>query len=102
MPTKITEVAAGSEETPIVTERANFNLYPNPTNGNFTLVQKGDKTYGTVKVTVYNMSGMNLMTEQMVGEKKHEFRFSDIPAGIYFVKVVADNYVETIKLVKTR
>ncbi|MCX6269406.1 MAG: T9SS type A sorting domain-containing protein [Bacteroidetes bacterium] len=48
------------------------------------------------------MSGEKVMTEQMVGEKKHEFRFSDIPVGLYFVRVVADNYVETIKLIKTR
>ena len=81
---------------------ASFTLYPNPTNGNFTLVQNGEKTYGTVKVEVYSMSGEKVLTERMIGEKKHEFRFSEIPAGLYFVKVVADDYVETIKLVKTR
>jgi hypothetical protein len=42
------------------------------------------------------------MTEVMIGEKKHEFSFSQITPGLYFVKVVAENYVETIKLIKTR
>ena len=79
-----------------------FNLFPNPTNGNFTLVQKNDRLYGNVKVEVYGMNGNRIMTESMTGEKKHEFGFSNIPAGLYFVKIIADDTVETIKLVKTR
>lgn len=101
-PAKITQVTAAAEENVPVMERANFTLYPNPTNGNFILVQKGDRSFGTVKVEVYGMSGEKVMTERMIGEKKHEFGFADVPPGLYFVKVVADDYVETIKLVKTR
>jgi hypothetical protein len=89
-----------NEVTGLTTAR--FTLYPNPTSGNFVLVQKGDRDFGTVKVEVYNMSGMRVMTEQMIGEKQHEFGFSELPFGMYFVKVVADEYVETIKLIKTR
>jgi hypothetical protein len=55
-----------------------------------------------IRVEVYNMSGSRVMTEQMIGQKQHEFNFSDLPFGMYFVKIVADNYVETIKLIKTR
>ena len=99
---KMTEVPAGSIEPTLATETASFTLYPNPTNGNFTLVQKGDLTYGNVKVEVFSMSGAKVLTESMIGQKKHEFRFADMPNGLYFVKVVADDYVETIKLVKTR
>jgi hypothetical protein len=95
-------VVTGQEETAFGFEQANFTLYPNPTNGNFTLVQKGEKTFGTVKLEIYSMGGERVLTDKMVGEKKHEFRFSDVPAGLYFVKVVADDYVETIKLIKTR
>jgi len=98
----IVAAATGMDEPPVSLSHAFFTLYPNPTNGNFTLVQKGDKTYGNVKVEVYSMSGGKVMTGQMTGEKKHEFRFSEIPAGLYFVKVVADDYVETIKLIRTR
>jgi hypothetical protein len=100
-PAKITEVVAGAEEVPFATDRAFFTLYPNPTNGNFTLVKKGDLNYGNVKVEVFSMSGEKVFTGNMVGQK-HEFQFSGMASGLYFVKVVADNYVETIKLVKTR
>jgi hypothetical protein len=90
------------EETQMNLSHTYFTLYPNPTSGNFTLEQKGEKTYGTVKVEIYSMNGKKVMTENIVGEKKHEFNFSDLPVGLYFVKIVADEYVETIKLIKSR
>ena len=100
---KIAEViATGQEEAPFATVSTFFNLYPNPTNGNFTLVQMGDRIYSKVKVEVYTMSGEKVHTENIIGVMKHEFRFNDMPGGLYFVRVVADDYVETIKLVKTR
>ena len=98
----ITAAATGQDEPQMNLSTANFTLFPNPTSGNFTLVQKGEKTYGTVKVDVYTMSGERIMTERMIGEQHQEFRFSGIPVGLYFVKIVADDYVETIKLIKTR
>jgi len=92
----------GAPQQSAMFNHASFSLFPNPTNGNFTLVQKGETTFGNVKIEVFNMSGSRVMTGQMVGEKRHEFASSALPAGIYFVKVVADDYVETIKLIKTR
>jgi hypothetical protein len=92
--------AIGEPEKLSVTEHSFFNLYPNPTSGNFTLVQKGEKVYGNVKVEVFNINGVKVLNETMIGEKQHDFRLFDMPVGIYFVKVVADGYVETMKLVK--
>lgn len=83
-------------------EQINFSIFPNPTNGNFTLVQKGDKQFGNVKVEVYGMRGNRVLASQMIGEKQHEFSTSDLPVGLYFVKVVAEDYTETIKLIVTR
>ena len=98
----ITAATTGQDEPQMNLSTTNFTIFPNPTSGNFTLVQKGEKTYGTVKVEVYTMNGEKIMTERMIGEQRHEFQFSDIPVGLYFVKIVADDYVETIKLIKTR
>ncbi|MFZ4520577.1 MAG: T9SS type A sorting domain-containing protein [Bacteroidales bacterium] len=98
----ITAAVTGQDEPQMNLNHAYFTLYPNPTSGNFTLVQKGDKSYGNVKVDIYSMNGEKVLSEVMIGEKSHEFNFSGIPVGLYFVKVVADDYVETIKLIKTR
>ena len=95
-------LATGREKPGPVVNHASFNLFPNPTNGNFTLVQKGETMFGNVKIEIFNMSGSRVLTGQMTGEKQHEFNASVLPAGIYFVKVVAEEYVETIKLIKTR
>lgn len=92
----------GGEEMQMNLSHASFTLYPNPTTGNFTLVQKGDRQYDNVKVEIYSMRGDKVLTSQMIGEKQHEFVTSGLPAGLYFVKLVAEDYTETIKLIKTR
>jgi hypothetical protein len=38
----------------------------------------------------------------MAGEKKHEYMFSEMPPGLYFIKVMAGGTMETFKLIKTR
>ncbi len=102
-PADLPAVAASvEEEQPASLSLTSFTLYPNPTNGNFTLVQKGEQAYGSVKVEVFNMNGSKVMTSRMIGEKQHEFATASFPAGIYFVKIVAEGQVETIKLIKTR
>jgi hypothetical protein len=94
--------AAAYDEPQAGLSNASFTLYPNPTNGNFTLVQKGENSFGNVRVDIYNMNGNRVMNAQMIGEKSHEFASSSLPSGIYFVKIIADGSVETIKLIVTR
>ena len=95
-------VVSGQEETPARSEHPYFTLYPNPTNSNFTLVQKDDKLYNNVKVEIFNMNGFKVNSTPMTGERQHEFNTVDLPSGLYFVKVTTDGYTETIKLVKTK
>jgi hypothetical protein len=94
-------VIAGEQEV-FGYEHASFRIYPNPTTGNFTLEQKGEKLYPNLKVAVYSMRGEKVMNAEMTGERTHEFQSSGMPAGLYFVRVQSNDYVETIKLVKTR
>jgi hypothetical protein len=94
-------VVSGNLE-PFKSSQIHFLLYPNPTTGAFTLIQKGDQPLAQARVELYSMRGEKLMTENMMGEQKHEFRLPNIPDGLYFVKVVAEGYAETIKLIKIR
>jgi hypothetical protein len=95
-------VVAAVEQIPFISSQSNFIVYPNPTQGTFVLEQKGDREFGTVRIEVYGMRGEKVLASQLSGEKKHEFSLTQIPAGLYFVRVVADDYVETIKLILTR
>jgi hypothetical protein len=95
-------VINGEEEPSLFATSSSFAIYPNPTSGNFMLEQKSGKISAKVQVEIYGMRGERLMTGELIGEKKHEFSVSDLPHGLYFVKVVADGYLETFKLVKAR
>ncbi|MDP1623881.1 MAG: T9SS type A sorting domain-containing protein [Bacteroidales bacterium] len=101
-PTKKTEITSAKEESLSNMEHARFTLYPNPTNGNFIIVQKSSRQYANVMVEVYDMRGKKLLSSQMNGEKKDGFVTSSLSAGLYFVKVIAGDYTEIIKLIKTR
>ncbi|HNY03818.1 MAG TPA: T9SS type A sorting domain-containing protein, partial [Bacteroidales bacterium] len=83
-------------------DKSGFRIYPNPTNGTFTLEQTGGRTFENVHVEIYGMRGDKVMTGEMREERSHPFHVNDLPEGLYFVKVAADGYGEIFKLVKTR
>lgn len=82
-------------------EEIMFKAYPNPTDGNFTLIQKGDNPFNNVKLEMLNMRGEIIITRELSGQKSYTFSISDYPSGFYFLKLVDDDHVETIKLIKT-
>jgi hypothetical protein len=83
-------------------ESKSFAVYPNPTSGNFTLVQKGDHSPLLLKVEIFGMNGKSVLAETISGEKMHQFNLSELADGLYFIKVMGTDCFETIKLVKTR
>lgn len=94
-PTGIDELAFSSNED------VQFKAYPNPTDGNFTLVQRGDKFFENVTMTLYSMHGERIITRELSGQKSFTFSVSGYPSGFYFIKLVANDHVESIKLIKT-
>ncbi|MCX6304059.1 MAG: T9SS type A sorting domain-containing protein, partial [Bacteroidetes bacterium] len=77
-----------------------FRLYPNPTAGTFTLEQSGDGTGQDLKLEIYSMMGERIMSESILGEKKHQFVLGNVPAGIYLVRIMDGEKAETVKLIK--
>ena len=98
----LVKATVANEEDPPVTERSFFKVYPNPTTGNFTLEQKRLQPCKNIRVEVYTMRGVKILTSAMNGEWKLELSISEMPVGLYFVKVIADDRVETFKLIRSR
>ncbi len=75
---------------------ANLSIYPNPNNGQFTV--SSDDFDGDVTFQIFSVSGA-MMDERLVnGEKTVSFDKS-LPAGTYFLRIIAGEKVATRKLV---
>ncbi|HNY01034.1 MAG TPA: T9SS type A sorting domain-containing protein [Bacteroidales bacterium] len=97
---KSTEV---SHDMPLImrnNEHSHFSLYPNPAGGNITLMQVSDLLFDHVNIEVYTLQGERVFTDAMIGEKRHDLNLSGMASGLYFVKLIADGKVETLKLVR--
>jgi hypothetical protein len=95
-------VVTGETESTMQVDRAFFMIYPNPTAGNFTLVRKDGKQDGNLAVEISGIRGERVSRTEFPGGNRHEFNITEIPAGLYFVHIIAADHAETIKLVKTR
>ena len=96
------ENTEGSGSTPAENVNSGIRLYPNPSNGNFFLENLQADPGNAMRVDIYNVFGEKVHSENLAGERKHEFIFSDMPGGLYFVKISSTTLSETIKLIKTR
>ncbi len=91
-------VAMAQDEIPRSIVQSSFKVYPNPTTGNFILELAGNTDQ--VKVDIYVMWGEKLLSSMLTGERRHEFSLSDKPVGVYFIRVVSGDKVETVKIIK--
>lgn len=84
------------------TEIGTVIIYPNPANDRATVNVNLNKA-AKVSVTLYDVTGkavMNAFTGQMnSGMNAVNIATSELPAGIYFTKIVSDNYSKTVKTV---
>lgn len=82
-----------------------FNSYPNPFNPS-TKIEYSLKETSKVKIIVYNILGQQVKVleneEKEAGEYHTTFDAKDLSSGIYYCRIVTDNYAKTIKLVLTK
>lgn len=70
----------------LTNKAARFNIYPNPSNGLFT-IDFGTEEKGAI-IEIYNMLGQNAVNEHLNG--KHTILdLSDNPAGIYLCRIIS-------------
>jgi hypothetical protein len=79
-----------------------FAIYPNPTSGIFTLLNKGEVMTDKAQVDIFDMRGDRVLTASYAGEQTHLFTVNDLSPGLYFLKVISGKRIESFKLIVTR
>lgn len=109
MPNHITNLSQGKKDKSRIfrndavlevedTSQLDFTVYPNPSNGNFT-IDLG-KEYTDVSVEIYNMLGQLISSEKYATAKTISQEL-DASAGTYFVKVsTAKEGSNTLRIIK--
>ncbi|MCX6305621.1 MAG: GEVED domain-containing protein [Bacteroidetes bacterium] len=92
-------LGSGHPEPELVPSIGLFGIYPNPASGMFTLTNNSDVTTGKVRVDLFDMRGGRLLSTCIKDEKSHLFTVSGYAPGLYFVKVITGDRIESFKLI---
>jgi hypothetical protein len=78
-------------------ESYNLNIYPNPSNGNFTIEISGVETVG--QISVVDLNGRSVYEEAVViGSNFKKTIEPNLSSGSYIMKITTENDVITSKL----
>ena len=87
--------ATGLTPTPV---ESYFKIFPNPTDGKFVI--KFREAPSNTWAEIYSMPGEKILIHDFMGLRSHEFNLEGYPAGVYFLRIILGNRVETVKVVK--
>ncbi|MEQ6121158.1 T9SS type A sorting domain-containing protein [Reichenbachiella sp. MALMAid0571] len=83
-----------------VPNELNASIYPNPGNGKHINVLLGLPIEAKLKtISIYNFSGDLILTEELSVGSNHFNLERQLPKGLYFTKILIDNYFISKKLV---
>ncbi|HET6245071.1 MAG: T9SS type A sorting domain-containing protein [Bacteroidetes bacterium] len=77
-----------------------FNIYPNPTNGNFTINLPSETT--EADIVVYDATGKVALQKNILNDTSFDVDLSHCSPGLFFVKVTSGDSVKTTKVVYQR
>lgn len=81
-------------------ELGEMQLMPNPTRGLF-FIRAGSAFHGNANVSILDIAGREIQSSLVTfisGVSQVSFDISEMPSGIYFVKISKDGIVQTLKL----
>ena len=77
-----------------------FELYPNPTNGEFSIQANDAEGFFSVEVTDINGRTVSVMKNFITGNEIKSIDLSSSENGVYFVKIYNSNVFKTYRMVK--
>lgn len=87
---------------PLKKKERNLSVYPNPTDGKTTLgIELSVNTES--KIEIYNLAGSLIQSEKLFitsENTSHQIDISNLSSGVYLLKMIANNEVKTIKVIK--
>jgi len=86
-----------------VSEQKNspFTVYPNPTTGVLNIQGIAGQARNDVRnVEVFDISGRKQSSHHLIPSSSHLIDISHLSPGIYFLRIISDNSVEMVKVVK--
>ncbi|MFZ4522392.1 MAG: T9SS type A sorting domain-containing protein, partial [Bacteroidales bacterium] len=100
VPSNAITIPAGTEAQRD-TGNLTYTVFPNPTSGRFVILENREQHHEKVCIDVFNLKGESVFRTNYEGEKQHSFDFYDFPAGCYYIKVITEQKVELLKLIKS-
>ncbi|MDP1622194.1 MAG: ice-binding family protein [Bacteroidales bacterium] len=88
-----------SEVIPEMTAGTFFKVYPNATSDKFCLELDPTCKDTKVMVQIFGMVGNLILNKDLINDDRHEFSLGGKTPGIYFIRVMAGNRLETKKIV---
>lgn len=85
-----------------LSQETNLSVYPNPTTGITTVIVELSLNTES-QIEIYNLSGSLVQSERLIvtsGDTKQQIDISNLPSGVYLLKVSSNNISKTIKLIK--
>ncbi len=81
-------------------ERSFFTIYPNPTQGKFTLILNASPVESKTVVKIYNLLGYLVLQKDIINKTTGEFNIHSLPSGIYLISIMQSGLTGTAKIVK--
>ncbi len=83
------DIASGNITTPVSIDALDVKLkiYPNPTNGNFTIVSEGKDI---IKFSIIDIMGKSVL-ENSFSSRKYNVNMTSFSKGIYFINIQTEN-----------
>jgi hypothetical protein len=85
---------------PMVSEKPNFLIYPNPTTGSFTLEFTEASVTENVSAYICDIHGNKILDLQLGGSNRQVISLENQPKGMYFIRVIRGQSPESGKIIK--